>query len=151
MHTQISGICIISTILKNFLSKKKGCQHLWRKTLLSSSAKYNSFKRLSVFTFFSLSHPHDPQSFYQKTNVPIRWVIEGKAKEQNKCHPFVWASLPAWDHNTGMRESGEGERQREDTQGRVSLISLMPGRSLNTVRQSFPNTALFSLIHQGAS
>lgn len=111
------------------------------------SATYNSLKHFSVFTFFSLAHPHDQQSFYSKTNVPAMGARR-KAEEQDKCHPFVWANLRAWDHNTVMRESRGGERHQEDTQGRGGLV---PGLSLNTVRQNFCNTALSSLIYQGAA
>ena len=78
MHAKSVIFCAISTILKNYLSKKKGCQRIFffLKEPLKVSAKCNSFKHFSVFTLFSFSHTKDQQLLYQKTNVSIKRVLK---------------------------------------------------------------------------
>lgn len=71
-----------------------------------------------------------------------------EAEEQDKCHPFVWASLQAWGYSTFMRESTVGDRTQEDRAGeRWSSIRCPPEVSDTEALY----TVLSSLIHQGAS
>lgn len=92
MHAKSVIFCAISTVLKNHLSKKKGCQRIFFFFLeepLKVSAKCNSFKHFSVFTLFSLSHPEDQQLLYQKTNVSIKRVLKWNQKSKiNVIHIY---------------------------------------------------------------
>lgn len=133
MHTQSVIFCAISTIIKNYLSKKKGCQSIFffLEESLKVSAKCNSFKHFSVFTLFSLSHPKDQQLLYQKTNVSIKRVLKWNQKSKiNVIHIYesVFRLRQSgehleWERGTVMAHGGEVDGYRFIPEhGEVALL-----------------------------